>query len=145
MLGQLLPYSLHLAVRTWLFIHAALAKVFRAHGVNQLLFSDQVRIWPLVRQAVVCDAEPLCGLFNLELYSLRDTACEEVAEMLFAGTLCGDASSAPASLLSEERVNQSFDAKSTRTLTQSWHDGSLRCGSHLSARPSFPISPICQM
>ena len=55
--------------------------------------------------------------------------------MLFTGMLCGDASSAPASLLSEDRVNQSFDAKSARTLTQSWHDVSLRCGSQLSHLP----------
>ena len=29
-------------------------------ALNQLLFSHQLRIWPLARQAVVCDAVPLC-------------------------------------------------------------------------------------
>ena len=87
----------------------------------------------------------VCGLCYLELYSLRAAAREEAAEMLFTGTLCGDASSAPTSLLSVDRVNQSFDAKSARALTQSWHDGSVCSGSQLSARPSFPISPICLM
>ena len=69
---------------------------------------------------------------------MRAAAREEVAEMLFTGMLCGDASSAPASLLSEDRVNQSFDAKSARTLTQSWHDGSLRCGSPLVRSAQLP-------